>query len=222
MNLNPTCPKAVVLLSGGLDSTLALAETLQTHAVPLALTFDYGQRAAEPEKAASAQLAAHFGVPHQVVPLPWLAQLLPNALHPERQAGEEEQGTRRVWVPNRNGVFLNIAAAFAEKLGAEAVVFGANADEAEGFPDNTEAYRDALTQAFRYSTLNQVRVLTPVGHLSKAQILARGLALGVPLHLIWSCYEAGNAQAHCGVCPSCGLLQQALSLTPVPRPPVFL
>jgi 7-cyano-7-deazaguanine synthase len=202
-----------------LDSTVALAEVVATPDITVALTlsFDYGQRAWPAEAKASAAIAAYYGLPRRVVALPWLADLLPLRLKPEAAltapaSAVAMEDTPAVWVPNRNGVLLNVAAAFAEHLGAQWVVFGANADEAQGFPDNTQAFREAQTQAFAYSTLTQVQVLTPVGQQSKAAIVARGQVLGAPLHLVWSCYEAGPHP--CQRCPSCRRLQTALAQNP--------
>lgn len=203
----------IVLLSGGLDSTVALAEVLTRQPVACTLTFDYGQRAAKRELQATRAIADHYGLLHRVIALPWLADLLPQALTPlhtlEAQGIQLEQNlsqqalfdVNRVWVPNRNGLFLNIAACFAEAMKAGTIVFGANAEEGVDFPDNTPAFRDQLNAVFAYSTLTSVRVETPVGALDKTQIIQRGLELNVPFHLIWSCYEATDEQ--CGQCPSC-------------------
>lgn len=218
---------AVVLLSGGLDSTVALAEILTRCPVPMVLTFDYGQRAARPELAAAKAIAKHYQLEHRIIPLPWLADLVPHSLRAlpsipdlmgiETSAAEsvlwstldqeELYDVNRVWVPNRNGVFLNIAASFAEAAKADAIVFGANAEEGESFPDNTPAFRDALTTSLSYSTLNGVKVETPVGHLHKRDIVVLGQSLGVPFNLIWSCYE--GAELPCNACPSCLRLKAA-------------
>ncbi len=214
--------QAIVLLSGGLDSSVALAVTLQHYQVPFALLFNYGQRAWALEQRAAHAVANALAVRVVEVDLPWLANLLPQALtakhrltQPEAPVTEESLfETRRVWVPNRNGVFLNIAAAYAEAHEADVIVFGANADEAVGFPDNTQEYRDALNVSFEYSTLRKVRVETPVGTMTKAEIVAKGLELGVPLAAIWSCYEGDAVQ--CGQCPSCLLLKRALSAQAAP------
>lgn len=205
---------AVILLSGGLDSTIALADTLTRKPVACVLTFDYGQRAAPKERAASRAIATHYKLKHQEVALPWLSHLLPNAMTPvhamsgserkkaDRPLTEEEWfDVNRVWVPNRNGVFLNIAASFAEAMGASTVVFGANAEEGVSFPDNTTAFRDKLNESLSYSTLTGVKVETPVGGMTKIDIVQRGLELDVPFHLLWSCYQSLDEQ--CGECSSC-------------------
>jgi 7-cyano-7-deazaguanine synthase len=215
----PDSKHAVVLLSGGLDSTVALADVLTRQSVACVLTFDYGQRAAAQELKATRAIARHYGLTHHIIPLPWLSDLLPKALTPKRVL--EDQGVsqappateaelfdvNRVWVPNRNGLFLNIAACYAEALKADTIVFGANAEEGVDFPDNTEAFRQKMTEVFAFSTLNGVQVEAPLVHLSKTQIIDRGLALKVPFEWLWSCYE--DAETQCGQCPSCIRVQNA-------------
>jgi 7-cyano-7-deazaguanine synthase len=200
--------KAIALLSGGLDSTVALAVILNRMPVACALTFNYGQRAAQQEIAATQKITQHYGLPHRIIELPWLSELLPQGLTPglenEQPATMDTEtlfDIHRVWVPNRNGLFLNIGACYAEALGCSHVVFGANAEEGQEFPDNTPEFRNALNQVLQYSTLNGVQVETPVGALNKTEIIQRGIALGVPFELIWSCYE--NRDVQCGECPSC-------------------
>lgn len=215
--------KAVALLSGGLDSTVALAEGLQAYDVIVALTFNYGQRAFGKELRASRAIAEYYGIPHEVIALPWLSGLLPKALTVRMEGvdpvipqewsdtsvdSESFFDAKPVWVPNRNGLFLNIAAVFAEAHSADIILFGGNAEEAERFPDNTEAFRHCMNEVFTFSTLNHPRIECPVGLLDKAQIIDRAQALGVPLGLIWSCYT--DAETQCGHCPSCYRLKQAL------------
>lgn len=213
--MNTTVPSdsVIVLLSGGLDSTVALADVLTRQPVACALTFNYGQRSVFRELQASRSIADHYGLMHRVIALPWLADLLPQALtpldilkhqniQPEAELSPDAlMAVERVWVPNRNGLFLNIAATFAEAYKLKTVVFGANAEEGMDFPDNTPAFRDQLNHTFLLSTLIGVQVETPLGEMNKAAIIQRGMELGVPFHLIWSCYEGNDQQ--CGQCPSC-------------------
>lgn len=205
---DPAAHRVIALLSGGLDSSVALADVLARGATVVeALTFDYGQRAAQREIQAARLISEHYGLKHRVHELPWLAQLLPRAMSAQEppvaqpENPEELMAVERVWVPNRNGVLLNIAAAFAEARGAGVVIFGANAEEGASFPDNTPEFRERLNAALAYSTLAGVRVETPVGHLDKPGILERGIALKLPFIYVWSCYEDGAMQ--CGRCPSC-------------------
>lgn len=210
---------AVVLLSGGLDSAVAAFMARQEIPLRLALTCDYGQRAAAREIEASGRLAALLGIPQQVVPLPWVQTLAAGALvgdhqplpHPEAhelQGPAAEASAQAVWVPNRNGVLLNVAALYAEALGCDQVVCGFNAEEAQTFPDNSPAFVEAINATWRLSTRNQVRLLAPTQALDKAEIVRQGRELGVPLDWLWSCYEGGIVP--CRRCESCRRLQRAL------------
>jgi 7-cyano-7-deazaguanine synthase len=214
----------VVLLSGGLDSSLVLASLVRDgHRVLKALTFDYGQVAAPREREAAEAMARHYHVPIQHIQLDWMEALLPGKLnrhapaqnyaqlspgHEASMTNPDWMAAHNVWVPNRNGVLLNIAAAVAEAIGANAIAFGANADEAQGFPDNTAEYRDALTQALWYSTQNHVQILTPMVTTTKAEMVKLALDWDVPLQHVWSCY--GTQAIQCGQCPSCLRLKDAL------------
>jgi 7-cyano-7-deazaguanine synthase len=187
--------------------------------VGLALTFDYGQKAAERETAAAKAIAARFDVPHRVVALPWLGEITTSAI--VRGGGEvpcpEEKDlegpaarelARNVWCPNRNGIFINIAAAFAEAMDVRYVVAGFNAEEAKSFPDNSPEFVAAASGSLALSTWRRVEILNPIGVLTKGEILERALASGAPLNLIWSCYLGGRE--HCGRCESCRRLFRAL------------
>ncbi len=204
--------KAVAVLSGGLDSTVSLALARRSGVrFVRALYFDYGQRARRRERAASRAVAKHYRIPWREIALPWLAEVTSTALVrggvPRLRETElddlrtAKRTAAAVWVPNRNGVFLNIAAAVAEGLGAGLVVTGFDREEARTFPDNSEAFIRAANAAFRYSTANGVRVKSFVSALTKPQIVARGRAAGAPLGLVWSCYEGGVVP--CGRCESC-------------------
>jgi len=197
--------KGVAILSGGLDSTVSLAAATRQMDVVLALTFDYGQRAAKRERAASAKIAKHYRVPHKVVAIPWLADLTGTALVNRRATlplnEMSVRSAKAVWVPNRNGVFIEIAAAHAESLGARRLITGFNKEEAVTFPDNSPAYVSAINYALSYSTANGVRVVSFTGNLEKKGIVNLGRRLNAPLKEIWPCYEGGKRW--CGECESC-------------------
>ena len=212
--------KAVSLLSGGLDSVVATWLAARDMEIVLAITCDYGQRAAAPEILAASQVAAALGVPHQVVPLPWMAEIASGALTDRAQAlpkpsaaelsGEAaEHSAAAVWVPNRNGLLLNVAAVYAEVMGAGAIICGFNAEEGATFPDNTPEFATAAEHFFSYSTRHGCRVVSPTMEMTKAEIVQAGRDAGTPLDLTWSCYEAGPAP--CGVCESCMRQQRALA-----------
>ncbi|HEX3016197.1 MAG TPA: 7-cyano-7-deazaguanine synthase QueC [Desulfobacteria bacterium] len=211
----------VFLLSAGLDSTVAMARFLQTEPGGLALTFDYGQRAANQEIDRAARIAAFYQVRHKAIKLPFLAEITNTALVNRGQAVPELdeadldktlsvtlQTAEQVWVPNRNGLFINVAAAFAESLGYAAIVAGFNAEEAVTFPDNSPQFVHTVNEALAYSTLNQVKVVSPTANLSKMEIVELGVALNIPWELVWSCYHGEHKM--CGCCESCRRLIRAL------------
>jgi len=205
--------KAVVLLSSGLDSSVNLFEAHQKEEVLLALTFDYGQKAAKKEIEHSAKLAAYLKVPHKVLALPWFkdfnkssllmdSEKVPTGKQVDIQSHEQSlQTAKSVWVPNRNGIFLNIGAAFAEALGAQIVIPGFNAEEATTFPDNSEAFMTELTRSLSFSTANHVEVECYTVKLQKPEIVKKGLSLNMPWHLLWPCYF--SKEKWCGECESC-------------------
>jgi 7-cyano-7-deazaguanine synthase len=124
-----------------------------------------------------------------------------------------------VWIPNRNGVFLNIAAAFAEGYDCETVVTGFNREEAVEFPDNSREYVEAVNNGFVYSTRSGVRVVSYTLDLSKREILRKGIELSAPLDAIWSCYRGGERM--CGACASCRRLKMAIDSLPEGHRPLI-
>lgn len=213
--------KSVVLLSAGLDSSVNLWEAARTCQVVLALTFDYGQRAALREISSAQKLCRKLKVPHHVISIPWLKNLGSSSLTHSRQkvpSGSQvkidslkasQKSAKSVWVPNRNGMFLNIAAAFAESLGAGYVIPGFNVEEAATFPDNTQAFLSALDKSFSFSTANGVKTHCFTTALNKTQIVKRGQKLELPFQMIWPCYHGGKKW--CGQCESCKRSVRALA-----------
>jgi len=193
---------SILLLSGGLDSALNLALAKRKKAPVLALTFDYGQRAAVGEIKAAAKLAAYYQCDLKIIKLPWMAPLLPPAMRDKGAAlPPGAANVAAVWVPNRNGVFVAIAAAFAEKLAANVVIAGFNAEEAAQFPDNSGAFVAAANAALAFSTRGRVRLMSFTADMDKAAIIAEGVRLGLPFRYVFPCYREGPRP--CGVCSSC-------------------
>jgi 7-cyano-7-deazaguanine synthase len=140
-----------------------------------------------------------------VIAIPWLAGVTGTALVNRKakipRNEMSERSAKAVWVPNRNGVFIEIAAAHAESLGAERLITGFNKEEAATFPDNSRAYVVAINRALAFSTANGVRVVSFTGALDKKAIVNLGRRLDAPLRHIWPCYEGGRIW--CGECESC-------------------
>ncbi len=210
--------QSLVLCSAGLDSSLNLYEARLQSEVVLAITFDYGQRAAQKEISFAKKLAAKFKINHCEIKLPWMKTFGTSSLTnhqleiPTHQVKIDDQKTsestaKAVWVPNRNGIFLNIAAGYAESLNAKWIVPGFNAEEAATFPDNSQAFLTSLNTAFFYSTSNHIEVKCFTASLDKAAIIARAKELDVDFELIWPCYFEGEVP--CGKCESCQRFQRA-------------
>jgi len=214
--------RSVVLLSAGLDSAVNLQRAAHDTAITLALTFDYGQLAAEREIAAARAMCRRLRVRHRVIRLPWLRGISRAAITrderaiPQPRPGDldsavAQQTARAVWVPNRNGVFVSIAAAFAEVLDCDLIVAGFNAEEGATFPDNSPQFVRAANRALRLSTQRHPRLTSYTQELDKAGIVRLGRAMGAPLDLVWSCYRGG--EEHCWRCESCLRLKRALQQT---------
>lgn len=210
---------AVVLLSSGLDSAANLCLEDDGFKPAAALTIDYGQKGARRELERAAGLARHFGLPHETFDLRGFLKLvggksalLGSGPIPSPESLDDLSVTTKsaaaVWVPNRNGVMLSIAAAFAESRGLDAVAVGFNAEEAVTFPDNTVDYMSSVTASLRFSTANHVQVVSSTATLNKREIVSRLAGRDFPFELLWSCYEAG--ELHCGRCESCKRLHRAL------------
>lgn len=204
---------AIVLLSGGLDSLVSLAEAVKRERRVLALTFDYGQRARKREIQASRRIAEYYRIRHKVIKLAWLRDISSTPLIKKKgripgARVSPEKGAHIVWVPNRNGVMINIAASIAEAMGYKKIVIGTNAEEGRFFPDNTESFVRAVNKSLFYSTRGNVKVVSFTGRLMKREILRRGLRLNAPLYYVWSCYEGGRDL--CLKCHSCGYLARSL------------
>jgi len=216
-----TAKKAVALVSGGLDSVVSLAAARAELEIRLVLFADYRQRALQREQAAAIGAASYYELPFLAVDLGWLGELSPRAMRSgQLPAGSSAfEGIADVWIPNRNGVLLNVAAAFAENRGCGVVITGFNREEAEDFPDNRADYVSAVNQALLFSTRNGVQVHSYTQGLDKREILKLGARLNAPLSLVWSCYDGGERM--CGRCPSCRKLRSALESLPAETRPLI-
>lgn len=211
--------KSIILLSGGLDSTTNFYQALKNTHVLLSLTFDYGQRAASKEIQAAAYFSKKHNIDHKVLSVPWIKDWNKSSLIDRSEKipiGQDVQidelmqsqkTAQSVWVPNRNGIFLNIAAGYAEALGAEIVVPGFNAEEAVTFPDNSEAFIKSLNRSFSFSTANHVEVHCYTIQDNKTKIVKQALELGVELERLWFCYFSN--ENWCGECESCKRAKRA-------------
>lgn len=206
--------KSIILLSGGLDSLVSLGITKEKLNITLALTFDYGQKSAQKEIQASKKICDYYNIKHKVIKLDFLKEITQTSLVSYEQIPtnnalkNEKESAKSVWVPNRNGLFLNIAGCYADSYGFENVIIGANKEEARTFPDNSEQFIYAVNKEFQYSTMVQSKVIAPLLNYNKNDIVMLALSEDIPLELAMSCYQSGSG--HCGICESCVRLKHAL------------
>ena len=204
--------KAVILLSGGLDSVVSLELLRKDYGTMLALTFDYGQKAVQPEISASQAICEYYNISHKVITLEWLKEITHTSLVSESSVPTDikdyKESMKAVWVPNRNGLFLNIAACFADSEGYDDIIIGANKEEAETFSDNTAEFINRVNSEFEFSTLKKPRVVAPLINYTKNDIVEKALENKIPLELVKSCYLGGDK--NCGECESCKRLKNAL------------
>ena len=215
--------KAVVLLSGGMDSCVSTAIARERHgAGNLALLHaGYGQRTQRRERRAFEEIADFYGVRKRlVVQLDHFRAIGGSALTDEKIAvPENELGTPGpegsaipvTYVPFRNAHFLSVAVSWAEAIGAGAIYIGAVAEDSSGYPDCRPEYYRVFQELIRVGTRpeTQIEMATPVITMKKSEIIRRGLELGAPLHLTWSCYK--DEEMACGTCDSCLLRLRAFA-----------
>ena len=229
--LKPTSHRAVVLASGGLDSTVTAAIAKQEGCELFFLTMAYGQRhAVEVERAR--QVAAALGVANHLVinldlrAIGGSALTGPAAVPKDRPGTERNQTIPVTYVPGRNLIFLSIAAAHAEVVGASFIYFGANTLDYSGYPDCRPEFIHAFESLATLATRAGVegarfRVHTPLINLTKAQIIRRGLALGLDYGLTHSCYDPAPGGRPCGRCDSCALRAKGFAEAGVADPLVL-
>lgn len=194
--------KAVVLLSGGLDSTTTLYYAKKQGYQCFALIFDYGQRHKRELKSA-VSVAKRAKVPYQIlkIKLPWKGSSLldPRSSLPVTRSSKTIPAT---YVPARNTIFLSFALSYAEAVGAKSIFIGANAVDFSGYPDCRPAFIKAFQRVAVTGTKdNKIKIKAPLIRLTKARIITLAGKLKAPLAITWSCYKGGSKP--CGVCDSC-------------------
>lgn len=214
--------KAIVLLSGGLDSTVILAKALGDKRECLAISFDYGQRH-KIELESAKLIAAYYQVPHCIIKLDssifGQSSLLSNSLETapkDRDVNQiKDAGTPTTYVPARNTIFLSLAVAQAETFSAGEIHIGPNALDTK-YPDCSEAFIHAFQEVINVATKQSVdgnppKLIAPLIKLNKKEIIALGLSLKAPLHLTFSCYAPTESNEPCLRCDACTLRQDGFA-----------
>lgn len=209
--------KAISILSGGLDSSVATVLAGERFDVVTALTFDYGQRAAEKEIAAARYFCKKRGIKSKIISLNFLSKTCAftslTGTIPLIQArdlsskGRMLRAARLVWVPNRNSIFINIAAGIAEAEKINLLVVGFNKEEALTFPDNSKEFLRRTNAVLKKSTRNGMRVISPTIEMDKTEILGLALKKGLDIERLWYCYN--GLDRPCKKCESCARFMRA-------------
>ncbi len=213
---------AVVLVSGGLDSCVTAAIAAQNYDLAF-LHLNYGQRTEAREAKAFEELADHYGVQQRLnLSVEHFARIGGSSLTdpdiPVTEADLESTEIPSSYVPFRNANILAAATSWAEVLGATRLFIGAVAEDSSGYPDCRPEFFDAFNQVIATGTKpdTQIRIETPIIHMSKKEIVLKGMELDAPLHLTWSCYQSEDRA--CGRCDSCVLRLRGFAQAGVPDP----
>ncbi len=206
---NKTNKKAVCIMSGGMDSTLSAYIMKNEGYEIIAVHFNYDQRTQTKELECFENICTSLHVKQKyILDLDFFKQLGASALTDktiEVPTQGIEEGVPVTYVPFRNGIFLSMAAAIAEKEGAQLISIGVVEEDSSGYPDCREEYIKAMQNAINLGTKEEtnIEIKMPLVHLKKSQIVQEALKLNVPLELTWSCYK--NEEKACGICDSCRL-----------------
>lgn len=201
---------SIVLASGGMDSCVTAAMAGRENDDLAFLHFSYGQRTEAKERKAFNDIADHYGVEKRLdISIEHLAKIGGSSLTDENIAvTEADLASKEIptsYVPFRNANMLSVAVSWAEVIGADAIYIGAVAEDSSGYPDCRPEFYAAFQSAIDTGTKpdTHIEILTPIIHLTKAQIVKKGIELDAPLHLTWSCYR--SEELACGTCDSCAL-----------------
>jgi len=214
--------KAVCIMSGGMDSTLAAYMMQKEGYEIIAVHFNYDQRTQTKELWCFKELLEKLKVKkHYILDLNFFKSLGASALtdkNIEVPTNGIEEGVPITYVPFRNGIFLSMAAAIAEKEGASVIAIGVVEEDSSGYPDCRENYIKAMQNAINLGTKDEtdITIEMPLVHLKKSQIVTKALEYNVPLDLTWSCYKSEDKA--CGICDSCRLRLNGFNIAGVKDP----
>ncbi len=220
--MNNNSKKALCIMSGGMDSTLSAYMIKKSGYEIIAIHFNYDQRTQTKELECFHKICNDLDVKNKyVLDLDFFKEIGASALTDKSidvPTGGVEEGVPVTYVPFRNGIFLSMAAAIAEKEGAEVISIGVVEEDSSGYPDCRESYIKGMEKSINLGTKDEtnIEIKMPLVHLQKSQIVQKALELNVPLELTWSCYK--NEIKACGVCDSCRLRLNGFKLAGVKDP----
>lgn len=223
-------PKAITVLSGGLDSTVATSVYASDYDLT-AITFNYGQQSFKQELKHSKDICKELSINHIVIDLPWLKEISNSSLNTEDkipQPSEDDldnydkaiETAKSVWVPARNTVFCSIALAYAEVIKAKIIIVGWDYEEAVTFPDNSKEYLEAFNKTIEYGSFDDISIKAPLIDMNKTEIVRKGQEINAPMNLSYSCYTGNDS--HCGVCESCKRRKRAFLRANIEDPTEYI
>ena len=212
--------RALVLFSGGLDSTVLATQMKHEAKETRLLSIDYGQRHAK-ELDHSQKVADHLGLAHEILKLPQLGQILGGSSLTDKsislpEGHYAEESMKSTVVPNRNMILLALAGGHALSLGFDTIAYAAHAGDHTIYPDCRPEFADAMDKALGLADWKDLNLHRPYVEMTKSDLVSRGDQLGAPLHLTWSCYAGG--EIHCGKCGTCVERKEAVELAKIPDP----
>ncbi len=216
--------KAIILLSGGMDSLLTLAIAIKENYIPFVLHINYSQNTQKKELIAFNEICNYYSIDEArrlVVDIDYLAKIGGTSLINNEDIAEKEGSIPNSYVPFRNANILSIATAWAEVIVAETLFIGASQVDFSGYPDCRQVFFDAFEKAINFGTKpeTKIKIITPLMELTKADIVKKGVELQIPFELSWSCYFA-NEKA-CGECDSCKLRLKGFELARTKDPIIY-
>jgi 7-cyano-7-deazaguanine synthase len=212
--------KALVLFSGGLDSTVLATQMKQEATETRLLSIDYGQRHAK-ELDHSQKVADHLGLAHEILKLPQLGQILGGSSLTDKsmtlpEGHYAEESMKSTVVPNRNMILLALAGGHALSIGFDTIAYAAHAGDHTIYPDCRPEFADAMNKALGLADWNDLNLHRPYVEMTKSDLVSLGEELNAPLQLTWSCYAGG--EIHCGKCGTCVERKEAFALANIPDP----
>ena len=212
--------KALVLFSGGLDSTVLATQMKQEAKETRLLSIDYGQRHAK-ELDYSQKIADHLDLSHEILKLPQLRQILGGSSLTDKsitlpEGHYAEESMKSTVVPNRNMILLALAGGHALSLGFDTIAYAAHAGDHTIYPDCRPEFADAMNSALGLADWKELQLHRPYVEMTKPELVLLGVQLNAPLHLTWSCYAGG--EIHCGKCGTCVERKEAFELAKIQDP----
>lgn len=223
-------PKAIAVLSGGLDCTVATSIYADDYDIT-AITFDYNQKSLDKEIESAKKICEKYLMNHEIIKLPWLNTISNSSLNTDKSIPEPSnedltdfnkslENAKSVWVPARNTIFCSIALAYAESIEAEIIIVGWDYEESVTFPDNSKEYLDYFNKTIEHGSFYDIKIEAPLINMTKKEIVETGSKYNAPMNLSYSCYA--GTKKHCGICESCKRRKNAFKKASIVDPTEYL